>query len=345
MLTILNDLHIGAVRTGGTTPITQWQLRQSLNEQMAELVAGVYSDLMILGDLFDSHITPLSDWLATWRTLDDWLERNPDRHLWLVAGNHDLSKTSTTVGSLQALARVLADRRPNVTLVMEPLGLYEGYIIPHLANQALFDLALSKVPETAPVLFLHCNYDNKFAVQADQSLNLSAEQAEVITNRGTRIVIAHEHSSRVIGKKVWIPGNQIVSSVADCLGSDQKRYAVVNRGQVSLNPYQAVDSLLSRQDWRALTETDRPFVRVEGEAVAEEAADVVARISRFRSQSKALVVTNAVKIMVEGGLSEKFATSLESVKSFDVMAALKEILSPKEYEIVLRLKQAKGVNQ
>lgn len=346
MLTVLNDLHIGAQRTGGTTPLTQWQLRRSIISQVDELVSGVDTDLLVLGDLFDTHMVPFSDWLAAWQIFGTWLAAHPKQHLWLVAGNHDLSKTSTTVGSLQALGAVLADRCSNVTLVLEPTEFEYGYIVPHLANQALFDLALDQVPDMTGVLYLHCNYDNNFAVQADQSLNLSADRAEVFTARGTQIVIAHEHQTKLVGKKIWIPGNQVATSVSDCMGTDQKRLLTVSdAGVLHLHPVCPVDHLLSRQDWRALAETDLPFVRVEGEAGAAEAADVVARISKYRAQSKALVITNAVKIKLDDGLAGQFATSLESVKSFDVMSALKEILTPKEYEIVLRLKQTKGAQQ
>ena len=138
MLTVLNDLHIGAQRTGGTTPFTQWQLRRSIISQVDELASNVDTDLLVLGDLFDTHMVPFSDWLAAWQVFGTWLAAHPKQRLWLVAGNHDLSKTSTTVGSLQALGAVLSERYSNVTLVLEPTEFEYGYIVPHLANQALF---------------------------------------------------------------------------------------------------------------------------------------------------------------------------------------------------------------
>lgn len=345
MLTVLNDLHIGVQRSSGTTPLTQWKLRQSVIAQANELIREVDSDLMILGDLFDTHFVPFHDWLAAWQILDTWLTRHRDRTLYLVAGNHDLSKTSTTIGSFQALGRVLSEKHFNVVVVLEPQEVPHGYIVPHLPNQALFDQALSEVPMHSRALFLHCNYDNNFAVQADQSLNLSADAAEEFTAHGMHIVIGHEHQTRLFGKQIWIPGNQIATSVSDCMGTDVKRKLIINNSQPHFEPVCPVTNLLTRMDWRELAPVITPFIRVEGTAKSDEAADVVARISKYRSGSDALVITNAVKIEVEGGLAEKFAVSLESAKAFDVMAALKQCLTDEEFTIVSELKRKKGAQQ
>ena len=343
MLTVLNDLHIGVQRSSGTTPMTQWKLRQSVIAQADELISEVETDLMILGDLFDTHFVPFHDWLAAWQTLDTWLSRHRNRTLYLVAGNHDLSKTSTTIGSFQALGRVLSEKHFNVFVVLEPQEVPHGYIIPHLPNQDLFDQALSQVPDNTAALFLHCNYDNNFAVQSDQSLNLSAAAAEKLPDM--HIVIAHEHQTRLLGKRIWIPGNQIATSVSDCMGTDKKRKLVIENGQPRFVEVCPVDNLITRMDWRELAPVATPFVRVEGMAKSSEGADVVARISKYRSGSDALVITNAVKIEVEGGLAEQFAVSLESAKAFDVMAALKQLLTEEEFAIVSELKRKKGAQQ
>lgn len=102
MLTVLNDCHLGANRSAGTTPSTKLILRQRLLDQFIELLPRD-SDLMILGDLFDTFdINPL-DFYYTFTALNNWLIANPTKSLYLVAGNHDLSKTSTTVSSFELL--------------------------------------------------------------------------------------------------------------------------------------------------------------------------------------------------------------------------------------------------
>lgn len=70
--------------------------------------------------------------------------------------------------------------------------------------------------------------------------------------------------------------------------------------------------------WRDLptTDTEARFIRVIGEATAEEAADMVNAVARFRRDSSAFVVSNAVS--VEGHqLDEGVEATVESIKAFD----------------------------
>ena len=329
-LAVINDLHLGVQRSAGTTPLTAWNLRQSALKQAADLIDECRDcDLMILGDLLDSIAVPMSDWLATFQMLQDRCAHSPN-HTYLVGGNHDYPKTDTTLSSFQLLCAVLTDLNPGkVTTIHKPTMTPHGYVIPSLANQDLMDQALKGVP-TCDVLYLHCNFDNKFAAQSDQSLNLSQEQAEACPAK--HIVIAHEHQTRKIGK-VWIPGNQIVTSVSDCLGSDAKRWTIVEAGQPRFEKLYDIQEVFEQMPWDALTESDKPFIRVGGQAAAVQASEVVSAISLYRRQSNALVITNAVKVLAEDG-SQVFERSLESVKTFDVMAALKEFLKPEEFAVV-----------
>lgn len=70
--------------------------------------------------------------------------------------------------------------------------------------------------------------------------------------------------------------------------------------------------------WRDLptVNTDARFIRVVGEAAAQEAADMVNAIARYRRDSTAFVVSNAVS--VEGHqLDEGVEATVESIKAFD----------------------------
>jgi len=328
-LTILNDVHIGVQRSAGTTPISAWNLRQQVLHQFALRIDEVPSDLMILGDLFDSISVPTADFLRTFEILHGWLGQCEYMTLFLVAGNHDAPKTDTTLSSFQLLGRLLSGLHRNIKIIEQPTMTPYGYVVPHVSNQDRFDAALAKVPP-CEVLYLHCNFDNKFAAQSDQSLNLSQEQAEACPAK--HIVIAHEHQTRKIDK-VWIPGNQIVTSVSDCLGSDAKRWTIVENGQPRLEKLYDIQEVFEQMPWDALTESDKPFIRVVGQAAAVQASEVVSAISVYRRQSSALVITNAVKVLAEDG-SQVFERSLESVKAFDVMAALKEFLKPEEFSVV-----------
>ena len=332
-LTVINDIHLGVLRGAGTTPTTQMELRRRIMAEFKSLVDRTSGDLMILGDLFDTNCVPMLDWFSAYQTLWDWIDLHSSGHLYLVAGNHDVSKTSNVLSSFQLLSQVLRSDsagRKKVTDISQPMDTRHGYVIPHLANQDLFDDALRGIPN-CQVLYLHCNYDNKFAAQSDQSLNLSAESADTLLAEGVgNIVIAHEHQTKKVGR-IWIPGNQVVSSVSDCLGATTKRYLEVEDGKVKFVPFKNVDEIFRTMDWKALVPSDMPFIRVEGSATGEEAAEAVSAISRYRAESNALVITNAVKIAEGEEVQEAFAASLQDVKAFNVMEALREVLTPEEY--------------
>jgi hypothetical protein len=331
---VLNDAHIGALRSAGTTPLTQWQLRKHVLAEFEKLLP-VGEDCMILGDLFDTNNVPISDVLATYFILEKWLTDNVNNFLYNVNGNHDASKTSNVMSSFKFLGALLSNRFPDRYVhIEESRSIPYGYVIPHVANQDLFELELSKVPE-CEYLFVHCNYDNGFAAQSDQSLNMSAEQARECKAR--RIVFAHEHYSRDLGK-VFIPGNQIPTSVSDWLVDRNKRYlSIYAEGDKFRHEYtdctiRTVEFI--EQDWKELEVTGHLFVRVVGEAAADESSKVIAALAKFRKSSEAFVITNAVKILTEENQLVDFESTLKSVQGFSIMEALKKLVTPEEYAIL-----------
>ena len=328
MLTILNDLHIGAIRTGGTTPRSAYALRGYLLEQFETLLGKTNSDLMILGDLFDTGSVPLPDLLATYRALDKWLALG--HKLYLVAGNHDLSRNSAAMSSFQFLSQLLQGRAVSI---LEPTLTPYGYVIPHVANQDLFNSALEGMPE-ADVLFVHCNYNNDFAQESDHSLNMSRDQARAAPVK--HIVFGHEHNTRTkLAGKVVIPGNQVSSSVSDCLAGEVKQLTTVAGSTVTLIPVEHQPKY-EEVDWRT-PQSEAQFIRVTGTATAEEAPDAVSKVSRLRQSSEAFVVTNAIEVLGDA-LDEKFAASLAEVQAFDVLQALKDLLTADEVKILESLK-------
>ena len=327
-LTILNDVHIGVIRTAGTTPATQWALRQHLIARFERLLPSTQSDLMILGDLFDTNNVPLHDVLKTFTVLIGWLSKPTAGKLYMVAGNHDLSKVSTVLSSFDMLCELLVAFNPTkVVIIKKPVMIEHGYVIPHLANQDLFNMALDNVPR-CDNLFLHCNYDNNFAAQSDQSLNLSKEQLDKLPIE--RVIIAHEHHKRCKGK-VWIPGNQIASSVSDWMSDSNKHYIVFNNGVPSLVECADKSSEFVEMYWKELEVTDHLFVRVTGMASADEASAHLNAINRLRSIHKAFVITNAVSVITEDNTQE-FENNLEAAQSFDILEAMREFLTPEEFK-------------
>ena len=341
MLTHINDLHVGVGRSGGTTPASAYALRMYVLDELFKLLQQTNDDLVVNGDLFDSFLVPMHDFLQTYFMFRDWLIKHPGKRLILVPGNHDLSKNATLKSSFDALAMLLySEFRTRVAVVNEPTTMhYEGvtyHFIPHMPNQELFDLALTRVPVGTKYLFLHCNYDNKFAMQQDHSLNLSPDQARAAPVE--RIIIAHEHQRKIaLTGKVILPGNQIPTSVADCLGNADKHYLRLLPDKIEHIPVWQRDKVFTRADWRELVNVgpDWQFVRVEGTATAAEAGLVVQQIAKLRSTHKAFVISNAVQI--EGNDLSKLSVSLEQIKQFDVLTALLKYLSPAEGKVVKKL--------
>lgn len=327
-LSIVSDWHLGAVRSGGTTPATALALRNKLLSWGAEILAEIHTDLLVNGDLFDGADIPRADLLAAVKTFGRWVEEDPDRMLFLANGNHDLDKNSTRLSSFQFFAQLLKELHPaQVHHIVEgtELDLHDAYVIPHVANQDLFDLELARVP-ACRYLFVHANYDNQFAVESDHSLNVSKEAAEAAPVE--YIVFGHEHQPRTeLGGKVVIVGNQFPSSISDCLGRQSKTWLTIAPGAplmfpMSWNP----DGSFEELNWRELVDTG-DFIRITGTASPAEAPKVVDAIARFRRDAQALVITNAVKIG-ESDTSAEMVLSHEEVTSFNVMAALREYLGP-----------------
>lgn len=322
-----NDWHLGAIRTGGTTPYSSWQMRCSLPERAAELLAQIDADFVFNGDLFDTAQVPNSDLLRTLEVFATWLKKG--HHLYLGRANHDVNKNSTILSSFDLFGNLVKRLAPDqVTVVTEPTAIpaHNAYMIPHLPNQDIFNEALKAVPP-CKWLFVHANYDNQFAVEADHSLNLSKEQAEALPVE--RIIFGHEHQGRTeLGGKVVVVGNQFPTSVADCLGNDVKNMLKIEGDKLHFIQTWDASKGFSTPDWRHLDEDsdEHAFVRVEGTATAEEATNVISAISRFRSRSAAFVVTNAVTIDGVSTDEEAIRASLSEAKGFDVIEALLSLL-------------------
>lgn len=331
MLRVLNDVHIGVNRSAGTTIQSALDLRKHIRDKFKSLLPET-GDVMILGDLFDTGNVAISELFATYEILDDWL-RNHDGCVYNVRGNHDVTKTSNVMSSFDFLGKLLKRQHPEKYVhITESCLTPHGYVIPHYPNQDLFNLEVERAIESyeGDNIFFHCNYDNNFAAQSDQSLNLSKEQADRL--RVKRIIMGHEHNPRKLGK-VLIPGNQIASSVSDWLHEGDKFFTEVVDGVAALSKASDKASEFIEMPYTALEVTDHKFIRITGRVAASDHSKLITALNRFRLKSEALVITNAVETVSEDH-KEIVAQSLESVKAFSVWDALKEILTEDEIKIL-----------
>lgn len=350
--TIFNDLHIGVSRKSGVTQQSQEGLRSCVLDQTKSLLNLAYGgNVILLGDIFNSFEIPARDWIDAYLLLADWCETNKTSTLIVVAGNHDISPRALKVSAFETLGTVLVKQFENVKVIgIDETLTVDGYIhlVAHHRNQELFDLTLAKVLEDCErgdYVLLHANYDNKFAEQADHSLNVSAEQALEFTKKGVSLVFAHEHQSRVEiphgtpadGGSVICLGNQIPTSVADCLGNNSKFYWSLGHGGLTKTECWMAEGNYEAVDWRDLNQ-DSPakFIRVVGDAVNAEAAQVIDAIHRFRQKSHAFVITNAVKIEGIADI-ESLPDTFEAAKKFDVMEFVYGQLNEAEAEVIRKI--------
>lgn len=340
----INDIHAGVVRSGGTTPFTSFEIRRHVIKELRNLLAMVDGDLIVNGDLFDTNSVPFYDLWEVIVCFSDWFKTNnvSDKAqcpvLYLPRGNHDAHKNAGIMSSFDLFCKIISDMFPGqVVTITEPYYIAEhmSWVIPHLQNQDQFNAALERVTE-AYYLFVHVNYDNKFAAKSDHSLNMSWEQA--VSAPFKHIIFGHEHQQKkAIEGKVVIVGNQIPTSVADCLGNDTKRMLRIEGKTMEFIEVWQAKGDFEEQDWRSLSDYGPRFIRVTGTAHNEEAGEVVATISRFRSKAKkAWVITNSVKVE---GVNDQAELELnaDDIKAFDVKAALLELLDDDEKAVLARL--------
>ena len=328
---IINDVHLEAARSAGTTPASAKALKDYSLKSFTSFLKSADEDLIIVGDLMDTWQVGLSAVLEVYKAFDEWLLKG--HKLIVQAANHDLSTDSSRYGSLQFLM-ALFDSHPNVQFVInEGAWVGEGmYCVPHLRNQDVFEMELAKVPE-CEVLFLHANLDNGFAAQSDNSLNVSREQLEELPAK--LVYFGHEHHARKVGK-AFVGGVQWPTSVSDCLDKKDKfAYRLAGTELIPIKTWDSSDFI--DMPWNAITETSAKFIRISGTAKPEEASAATEAVANLRRTSQAFVITNAVQVGTDEELQKASLKSLEAVQAFDVMAALKEVLTKEEYAVIEKL--------
>lgn len=348
MIRIINDTHLGATRKAGTTPVSQQALRLYMQESFSSLLWGYHDTLVINGDLFDSFTVDPQTLIFAYEKLHEWLQADPEKYLVLVCGNHDWSPKGDKVSSFHLLAHFLVSANPDQVKVIDYKdGLThmsaKVWVLPHMANQDLFNIEIEKACRTNGsdnILLLHANFENNFADHSDHSLNVFESQTDALIEAGWTLVFAHEHQYRKARDgRVVIVGNQIPTSVADCLGPEDKYYAQIDSGKLELVQCLHVPDLLVEMDWRDLNDVpaNAAFVRVTGSASSAEASDMVDAIWNLRQSHDAFVVANAVKVEGMDELDELAEASFEDMKKVDVLDLLLQEFTDEEKKVIKEL--------
>ena len=339
MLTIINDLHANPSRVGGTTQESRNALQWYVIEEIGKVLSKCHlSDtLVLMGDIFNGKHAELWVIYQVSQKLRAYAEHNPDTDIYLVRGNHDSKSTSKEdMCALEFLFLLCEDI---VSLVFtDPLTIYDEdksfLIIPHMFDQAEFDLAIKKEIDSANrhgFVLVHCNIDNTFAVGADHSLNLDKNQIKDLQKRGVHVIAAHEHQQRKPFPNVTVIGNQFPTSVADCLGNKTKSFIQILHGVISrVETWEAKGNFADA--WiDDVLDLNGAFIRFKGEMEPGEYSKAIQEIAEFRKKTSAFVVANAIKV-----IRKETEIAEAEVTKVNVINMMLEVLSDQHKEKVMQ---------
>ena len=345
---IINDIHIGVNRSGGTTVQSQVELQAAILQQLEANIEEESHHVVVNGDLFDSFYIDLRQVINTYHVFFNWIKEHQSR-LTLIAGNHDWSPKDGRVSSFHLLGFML--QKSNTGGIVEVLDYKKGfchihrnvYCIPHMPNQNMFDdevLEAVKSSHDGQYLLLHCNYRNNFTANSDHSLNLSENQVDQLMEAGWTLIIGHEHKGYTLrGGRVIVVGNQFPTSISDCIDDPEKCMLNLLYGGVEMITTWESAGQYEEIDWKDLehSSTEAKFIRVVGVASIGESSDVVRAMSKFRQASTAFIVSNAVKVESHTLSSDIEISSMEEIQSFNVFEALMSELSEDERIVIKQL--------
>lgn len=346
---IINDIHICLNRTGGTTPGSQAALRDYTRAGLQLSLDVEDHEVTVLGDLFDGFTVDIAEVIKTYDLFAEWLDGGI-RTLNLIQGNHDATERCGKVSSFHTLCHFLTARFGNKVRVFDSgFGQLNDkvFCISHVPNQSIFDMELEKainMDGDGRYLLLHANIKNTFAEHSDHSLNVNDTQLGNLMRAGYVVICAHEHQGYELrGGRVIVIGNQRPTSISDCLGETTKRALKITEdmGREVVQTWTA-NGNYAEVDWRSEDVPVAKFIRFTGDATANEAAEVISKIAKFRQRcgDDVFVVGNAVRVEGHDMCGEDAAANIEDIRAFDVMQAILDELTPEEQRVVKGLTDA-----
>jgi hypothetical protein len=257
--------------------------------------------------------------------------------IWILAGNHDLSKNTTTMSSFDFLGQVISLlMAPNISLITEPMVIekHNLVMIPHLSNQEIFDKALSDYSNKDHTLITHCNYDSFFALEKDHSLNLTPEQAK----KFKQVISGHEHAIRHV-KNVYMLGSFVPCNVKEAATPKRTHIFDAATGEIEAIQSLSQDRIGAYSEIH-YSELQNPgvnaaawFIKIIGSVTAAEAPLILTQIADFRKKSTAYMIQNATVVETIG--LESLGAEETSFESIDTWKALGSMLK-EEHKAQLR---------
>ena len=123
---ILPDPHIGRKFVTGVPlhRLGEREKSQQIAFQMS-LSEGDEKYHVCVGDIFDKSVVPNHVLMRVFETYADAAEARPDRHFFLLRGNHDASRDASKVSSFDVLA-LLLEHMENITIIRDEPLIYDG---------------------------------------------------------------------------------------------------------------------------------------------------------------------------------------------------------------------------
>ncbi len=331
---ITTDWHVSAKRVAGTTAQSRLALTDAIYGALEKALDSNF-DHIIAGDLYDGFDVDAKDVLRTFLILSNYLTES-GKTLVLLRGNHDNTVKDNKVSGFELTAQLLESQFPAQVVIVREVTHWQDFVfVPHLINNDVLKLEVEKLTTLSNKVFVfHANFDNPFC-SGDHSLNVTREMADSLLRSGNVILFGHEHQYREIGDITCL-GNTYPSSISDALGGPKFAWYVGDDiyNECTWHP----EGEFAKLDWRNLDDVPAhlKFIRVGGDASANEAADAVAAIAKLRQTHPCYVLANAVCVENINAESESIST-LELISKFNVLEALMSELTEAECCVVKEL--------
>jgi len=325
---ILNDLHLGVRRVKGATPESRLAMENWMFNTLEGLLEELeYDAVVVAGDLYDKRTVPEHVIL---RTIKAFNQETRGKRVVIMLGNHDEEGRAAVKDNTISSAEMTEALITNSMLVRGEPAVFEGlYLIPHMFNQEEFDKAVEDCPENC-FMICHCNVDSPFAV-GDSSPNLSKKQIKTLKEKDATVIAGHEHIQRDLDN-VWIPGNQIPTSISDLTNCGEKVCYIIDTDTSGVEVFTVfntrsyspdgsrcvIEGIYKEYDYKTLLSggiANFPFIKIAGTCTTEEWPDVLRAYSKLRKESEAFVISNKVEVpaYTVGNISEEEVTDFNVV--------------------------------
>lgn len=335
MLIVYTDPHLGLQRAAHTTPDSKRRLQDAQFAMVKSIhslkqsfqLEGVQNELICVGDFFDTYSNP-EEVIQRAAPLLSEVDK-------CLSGNHDVVGRESKSGSLELLDHILPRNEECKLVVVDAeygkasckSWIYQTHpvtltFVPHVATAGLFDESLElamadldKIRQTLDItnpyeegggwkgkhyLFLHCNYDNSIAAEKEATLNLSAEDAQVLLDHGfDYIVLGHVHQpSEHKEGRVIVLGNTHPTGFGD-LGD--KRIMLIGTDGLPMfetiyrsERYEQAIDLDDYLNGQVGIERKARFVTLTGDIGTERATDLAKAVKQIWAENEDLMALRSV---------------------------------------------------